>query len=76
MDWAKSLVEVSDEQMEVIKGTKKALLYSEGQPWTKKGDVPFDIPMGSFDIYIYMYICIYSRKNLNWTYFCVKNVTC
>ena len=47
--WAQSLVEVSDEQLEVIKGTKKALLYSEGQPWTKKGDVPFDIPMGSYD---------------------------
>ena len=32
LDWAKSLVEVSDEQVEVINGTKKALLYSEGQP--------------------------------------------
>ena len=49
LDWAKSLVEVSDEQVEVINGTKKALLYSEGQPWTKKGDVPFDVPMGSYD---------------------------
>ena len=43
------MVEISDEQVEVINGTKKALLYAEGQPWTKKGDVPFDFPIGSYD---------------------------
>ena len=49
LEWAATLVEVTGEQVETINATKKALLYSEGQPWTKKGEVAFDIPMGSFD---------------------------
>ena len=49
LEWAMTLVEVTEEEMEVIKATKKALLYSEGQPWTKKGEESFDVPMGSFD---------------------------
>ena len=49
LEWAGTLVEITGEQVETINATKKALLYSEGQPWTKKGEVAFDIPMGSFD---------------------------
>ena len=49
LEWAATLVEVTEEQVEVINATKKALLYSEGKPWTKKGEESFDVPMGSFD---------------------------
>ena len=42
-------MEIKEEELEVINATKKALLYSDGQPWTKKGEEDFDIPMGSFD---------------------------
>ena len=49
LQWATTLVDVTAEQVEVINATKKALLYSEGQPWTKKGEENFDVPMGSFD---------------------------
>ena len=49
LQWARTLVEVTEEEVEVINATKKALLYSEGEPWTKKGEVSFDVPMGSFD---------------------------
>ena len=49
LEWARTLVEVTEEEVEVINTTKKALLYSEGQPWTKRGEQAFDIPMGSFD---------------------------
>ena len=49
LEWAGTLVEIKEEELEVINATKKALLYSDGQPWTKKGEEDFDIPMGSFD---------------------------
>ena len=49
LQWAGSLVAIKEEELEVINATKKALLYSDGQPWTKKGEEDFDIPMGSFD---------------------------
>ena len=49
LEWAGTLVEVTGEQVETINATKKALLYSEGQPWTKRGEKNFDVPMGSFD---------------------------
>ena len=49
LEWAGLLVVIKEEDLEVINATKKALLYSDGQPWTKKGGEDFDIPMGSFD---------------------------
>ena len=46
LQWAGSLVAIKEEELEVINATKKALLYSDGQPWTKKGEEDFDIPNG------------------------------
>ena len=45
LEWAGTLVEIKEEELEVINATKKALLYSDGQPWTKKGEEDFDIPL-------------------------------
>ena len=49
LEWAGTLVEITEEEVEVISTTKKALLYTEGKPWTKRGEQSFDVPMGSFD---------------------------
>ena len=48
-EWAGTLVTVTEEEKEVVNATKKALLYVEGQPWTKKGEREFDVSMGSYD---------------------------
>ena len=48
-EWASTLVEITEEEKKVVRSTKKALLYVQGQPWTKKGDREFDVSMGSFD---------------------------
>ena len=48
-EWASTLVDITEEEKEVVKSTKKVLLYVQGQPWTKKGDREFDVSMGSFD---------------------------
>ena len=49
IEWASTLVDITEEEKEVVKSTKKVLLYVQGQPWTKKGDREFDVSMGSFD---------------------------
>ena len=49
INWAKSLVQISEEQKEVILSTKRTLLYSGGQPWTKKSDEGCDVTIGSYD---------------------------
>ena len=33
----------------MVNATKKALLYVQGKPWTKKGEREFDVSMGSYD---------------------------
>ena len=47
-EWASTLVTVTEEEKEVVNATKIALLYMEGQPWTKRG-CQWDVAMGSFD---------------------------
>ena len=49
LEWASTLVTVTEEEKEVVNATKKALLYVQGQPWTKKGEREFDVAMGSYD---------------------------
>ena len=49
MEWADKVVGLSDNDKEIIRQTKKSLLYSDKQPWTKKGETPFDVAMGSYD---------------------------
>ena len=49
MEWADRMVGLSENDKEIIRQTKKSLLYSSKEPWTKKGDSNFDVAMGSFD---------------------------
>ena len=37
------------DEVKIILQTKKALLFSEGKTWTKKGRRSFDVSMGSWD---------------------------
>ena len=48
-EWASTLLPVTEEVKEVVNATKKALLYVQGKPWTKKGEREFDVSMGSYD---------------------------
>ena len=38
LKWARKYVEISDEEIEVILAERKAFLYLDGEPWTKKGE--------------------------------------
>ena len=49
LDYAKQYVTISRKDMKIILQTKKALLFSEGKTWTKKGRRSFDVSMGSWD---------------------------
>ena len=50
LDFAKSMVDISDTEIDIIKHARKSLLFSEGDTWMKKdGDGLFDVTMGSFD---------------------------
>ena len=49
MDWAASLVEITEEDKELFLYTKMSILVSEGVSWVKKGDVNFDVTMGAWD---------------------------
>ena len=48
-EWASSQVTITEEEKEVVNATRRALLYVDGQPWTKKGDREFDVSMGAYD---------------------------
>ena len=46
--WCVQLSVITDEQVHIIKHTKKTTLYKDGEPWCKKTS-NFDVTMGSFD---------------------------
>ena len=47
--WAAGLVDLSAQQKKIIFQARKSFLYLNGKPWVKKGDVNFDVGMGSYD---------------------------
>ena len=47
--WAKTYVDITEEEIEIIKETKKSLLFMNKEAWTKKGDLNFDVAQGGFD---------------------------
>ena len=49
LEFARKYTVVSQEDMNIIMHARRSFLYNEGQPWVKKGDVNFDVPMGSYD---------------------------
>ena len=49
LEYAKKNVNVTEDEIKIILETKKAILFSDGIPWTKKGNKKFDVTMGSWD---------------------------
>ena len=49
LTWAKQFVDISDEEIDIIVETKKSILFMNGEFWTKKGDINFDVAQGGFD---------------------------
>ena len=49
IDWANQFVEFSEDDMEVIIASRKATLFMDGEPWSKKGGGIFDVGMGFYD---------------------------
>ena len=49
LNYAKNHVDITQEEIKIILQTKKALLFSDGKPWVKKGHKNFDVTMGSWD---------------------------
>ena len=50
LEFAKTKVNISDQQWNIILHARKTLLFTEGESWVKKsGQEDFDVPMGCFD---------------------------
>ena len=49
LSWAKSHVNISADEIEIIKKTKQNLLFSDEKPWVKKDNSECDVTMGSWD---------------------------
>ena len=48
--WAKSLIEINDDHLSIIKHARKSLLFYGNKTWVKKNNVGlFDVTMGSHD---------------------------
>ena len=48
LEWAKMLVSISQEEIDIIMQSTEHLLYSEGVAWKKIGEDNFDISVGSY----------------------------
>ena len=46
LEWAKEFTDISDEEIEVILATKKSILFSNGEFWTKGGKLILIWPRG------------------------------
>ena len=50
LTWARQLVTITNDEMDIISNARKSLLFSNGETWKKKnGQGLFDVTMGSFD---------------------------
>ena len=49
IQWAKSMVDIPQEDIDLIMHTKLSILVSGGDTWVKRGQDPFDVGIGSFD---------------------------
>ena len=49
IDFANSITNITDSVINVIKLSRKSLLFDKSSAWVKKGNVLFDVTMGSFD---------------------------
>ena len=48
LEWAGTMVEITQEEKEVVNKTKMSLLFVKGSPWVKRSS-EWDVTMGSFD---------------------------
>lgn len=50
LDYASSIVEITEREREIITHSKRSLLFNDDTPWVKKNnDSAFDVTMGSYD---------------------------
>ena len=49
LDFARSYINITDEEEQIIKLSKEALLFSDRKCWEKKNNPEFDVTMGSYD---------------------------
>ena len=50
LSWVSSLGSISNEDISIIKHTRKSLLFSNGKPWTRNNNSNlFDVTMGRHD---------------------------
>ena len=49
LNWAKSKIGVTEEEVKIVMNTKEALLFKDGKPWVKRGGKAFNVTMGSWD---------------------------
>ena len=49
LDFAKQYTTKSKSDYDIIQHSRKSLLYTNGDPWIKKGGGIFDVTMGAYD---------------------------
>ena len=49
IEWAGSLITISEEDKAIIFACKESVLYNAGSPWVKREGEEFDVTMGSYD---------------------------
>ena len=49
IEWAKQYVEFTQEDIDIILQARHSVLIHQDQPWTKKGEEPFDVTVGAND---------------------------
>ena len=50
INYAKSMIDIDNQELAIIMQSRKTLLFQNGEPWVKKSnDEEFDVPQGCFD---------------------------
>ena len=49
INFAKQMVTITQDEIEIILQCRNSILFNEGEPWLKKGPTQFDVTMGSWD---------------------------
>ena len=49
LDWATTFAPITEEQRKTIFHVRQNFLFNNSEPWVKKGDKNFDVPMGAYD---------------------------
>ena len=47
--WVSTITDVSEKTKEILYHVRKTFLFYQNEPWVKKDDPEFDVPMGAFD---------------------------